>query len=190
MNNVIKCLLAAMILVTSVSTISATADDEHLKGIKSVLHAAVEKKYLVMIKGRNSASSEIVKIEKCDDDSYRVVGSSGWKWISSLEYAIPLFGGKKVEMVLIDKSTLQGEVGDVDTVKNTITFITKHKKYTITMDKVLNIKMFQDEVTVVLKDGSRFKGILINDDGREITLKTILGAEKFKRSDVLRIDYK
>lgn len=170
----------------------AALDDQHIEQMKLSLKNAVEKKCPVIIKRGSNSSLELVKIRKVDGEWFFLEGGIVGSQLKSSVDIYPIFPGVKdrYEITLIDKSTIRGAVADVDMVKNTITFITKHKKHTITMDKILNIKLIQDEITVILKEGSRYKGILINDDGREIIVKTILGEEKFKRVDLLEIDYK
>lgn len=96
----------------------------------------------------------------------------------------------KTDLTLIDNSVMTGLISGFYPASGDIIFTTKFKNYTLSGDKILKLSDSGSEVKVILLDGSQRLGLLTQDDGDKVTIKTILGIESFNRKDILKIDYK
>jgi len=93
------------------------------------------------------------------------------------------------EVLLSDKTRILGRIGSIDFERGDIVIQSKLRDFNLTKNVISEIKMSMNEVKLILIDGTERRGGIIKDDGNEITIRTILGDEKYNRRKIHKIIY-
>jgi len=127
---------------------------------------------------------------------FRIQFASGnWQLFSSgYSQQLPgqvfqLSDDQKYRATLIDGSVMEGRLVQYDDVKREITLKTTTREYAINGAKLSKLEEAVISVRLILRDGNKRVGNLVEDKKGSITIKTILGVETYSRKEIRKIEY-